>query len=96
MLSVPDGSAVVVTVATAPFNAPVPSFVAPLLNVTVPVGVPLAAVTVAVKVTDCPRVEGFADEDRVVVLVILFTFWLRVGDVLVAKFESPLYSALTE
>jgi hypothetical protein len=38
--------------------------VEPSLNVTVPVGVPApgaAAVTVAVKVTDCPIVEGFAE-----------------------------------
>ena len=42
-------------VATPPDSVPVPSVVAPSLNVTVPVGVPEAGVvtdTVAVKVTD--------------------------------------------
>ena len=73
-----------------PLNVAVPSVVEPFLNVTVPVGVPLATVTVAVKVTDCPRVEGFIEEAKVVVLAILFTFWFRFGEVLVAKFASPL------
>lgn len=86
----PDGRADVAKVAIPPLRAAVPSVVEPFLNVIVPVGVPLAAVTVAVKVTDCPTVEGFVEEAKVVVLAILFTFWLRFGEVLAAKFESPL------
>jgi hypothetical protein len=31
-------------------------------NVTVPVGMPMREVTVAVKVMDCPRSDGFGDE----------------------------------
>ena len=41
-----------------------PRVVAPSLKVTVPVGVPLAPVTVAVKVTDCPTVDGFEGRDE--------------------------------
>jgi len=80
----------VTKLAVPPLNISVPSVIEPFLNVIVPVGVPLAAVTVAVKVTDCPGFEGFSDEDRVVVLAILFTCSLRFGEVLVAKLVSPL------
>ena len=51
----PTASAEVVKVAVPPDTLPVPSVVAPSLNVTVPVGVPEAGdvtATVAVKVTD--------------------------------------------
>jgi hypothetical protein len=41
--------------------------VAPSRNCTVPVGVPLAPDTVAVKVTDWPLVDGFAEEVRATV-----------------------------
>ena len=44
-------------------SAPVPSVVEPSLNVTFPVGVPAAVeVTAAVRVTDCPIVDGFSEE----------------------------------
>ena len=47
-------------VATPPaLRVPVPIVVAPSRKVTVPVGVPPGPVTVAVKVTDWPKVEGF-------------------------------------
>ena len=59
----------VVYVAVPLLNVPVPSVVVPSLNVTVPVGVPPLLVTVAVKVTDWPKVEGFVPEDRAVVVV---------------------------
>ena len=58
-------------VATPPLSVPVPRVAPPSLNVTLPVGVPLpgaAAVTVAVKVTDWPKTEGFADDVTAVVL----------------------------
>jgi len=59
------------------------------------VGVPapgVTAVTVAVKVTDCPNVLGFCDEiTPVVVLVLLTTCGLPVSDpVLGEKISSPL------
>jgi hypothetical protein len=86
----PNGSVDVLKLATPPLNVAVPNTVVPFMNLTVPVGMPTAAATVAVKVTDCPCFEGFNDEVRVVVLAILLTFWLRFGEVLVAKFVSPL------
>lgn len=46
-------------VAVLPVRATVPSGMFPFWNVTVPVGVPLEEVTVAVKVTDWPKLEGF-------------------------------------
>ena len=42
--------------------------VAPSVNVTVPAGTPPPEVTVAVKVTDCPGVDGFGDEVSAVVV----------------------------
>jgi hypothetical protein len=49
-------------------KVPLPIVAAPSLSVTVPVGVPEVAVTVAVNVTDCPVAEGFTDEITVVVV----------------------------
>jgi hypothetical protein len=41
------------------------------MNVTVPLTTPLVAgVTVAVKVTDCPAVEGLSEETRAVLVVV--------------------------
>jgi hypothetical protein len=71
-----------------PFKLPLPITVAPSLNVTVPVGVP-APVTVAVNVTDVPKADGLTEEDRVVVLALAFTVWVRVGEVLPIKLTSP-------
>lgn len=42
--------------------------VVPSLNVTVPVGVPLLPLTVAVNVTDCPVFDGFVPDATTVVL----------------------------
>jgi hypothetical protein len=57
--------------------------------------VPLnCGVTFAVKVTDCPKFDGFCEEVKVVVVVALLTTWLTVFDVLPVKFESPPYTAL--
>jgi hypothetical protein len=47
----PDGSVDVPKLAMPTLRVAVPNTVVPFLNVTVPVGVPLAAVTVAVKIT---------------------------------------------
>jgi hypothetical protein len=52
-----------------PSKVAVPRLVAPSKNSTVPVGVPVLELTVAVNVTDCPKTEGFADEARLVLLV---------------------------
>ena len=66
------------------FNVPVPSVVVPSLKVTVPVGVPVPELgaTVAVKVTDCPTVEGFTDEVTVVVVDARLTTWDSAAEVL--------------
>jgi hypothetical protein len=72
---VPTARAVVAKVAlpaeTATFDANV---VAPSVKVTVPVGVPPVEVMVAVKVTDDPDADGFADELNAV-LVAPWTDW---------------------
>jgi hypothetical protein len=75
----------------------VASAVAPSLNVTVPLGVPLPdpdALTVAVNTTACPYTDGFTDEATTVVLPDLFTTWLNPDDVLVLKLPSPPYTAV--
>ena len=59
----------------------VPSWVDPSLNVTVPVAV--GSETVAVKVADCPKVEGLLLEARRVVEGALFTEYERGPEVLV-------------
>ena len=65
----PAVNAEVVSVAwPEPFRVPVPRVVAPSLNVTVPVGVEADPVTVAVKVTDWPKTDGFSEEPTAVEL----------------------------
>jgi hypothetical protein len=56
------------------------SVVDPSLNVTLPVGMPKAAVTLAVKVTNCPKTDGLTDEVTVV-------------DVLSLRFKAKLAGA---
>jgi hypothetical protein len=68
----------------------------PSLNVTVPVGVVVGDVTVAVKVTVCPLNEGFSDDFTVVALVACLTVCRRAAEVLFAVSESPLYVAVME
>ena len=68
MALLPTGNVVVVNVATPPLRVPVPITVLPFMKFTVPVGVYLGAVTVAVKVTDCPDVDGLTEEVTVVVV----------------------------
>jgi hypothetical protein len=50
---------VVLNVALPLLSVPEPSVIVPFLKVTLPVGVPPTEVTVAVKVTAAPNVEGF-------------------------------------
>ncbi len=86
MGSLPVGREDVVAVATPPASVDVPIVVAPLVNVTVPV-TPVGSV--AVNVTDCPGVEGLAEETSVTAGVVLATTWVR-GAVAVLLLESPL------
>jgi hypothetical protein len=85
-----------VNVARPPLREAIPSTVVPSLKVTVPLGVPMAgatADTVAVSVTGWPTMEGFADDARVIVVVLVeagLTVWVKGADVLVMKFASPL------
>jgi hypothetical protein len=57
-------------------RVPVPRVTVPSRNVTVPDGLPApgaTAVTVAVKVTDCPKTEGLAEDVRLVLVLALLT-----------------------
>src|ERR1043165_10274794 len=75
------------------------SKMAPSLNVTVPVGVPEpgeTAVTVAVKVTDWPKTEGFCEEAKATALVALLTVCVKVAEMFVLKLPSPLYATVIE
>ena len=89
---VPEESADVVNVAwELAFNVPVPRAAMPSINVTVPPAVPVPlGVTVAEKVTDCPATDGFLDDATEVLVATLLTVWLKVPDMLPAKFPSPL------
>jgi len=63
------------------------------MNVAVPVGVPLpgeTGLTVAVNVTAWPATEGLAEETTLVVVLDCFTVCVKVDEVLVVKFVSPL------
>jgi len=69
-----------------------PSESEPSKNSTVPAAVPApgeTAATVAVKVTDCPKSEGFTEDINAVVVLALFTTWLTTELVLVTKLELP-------
>ncbi len=70
-----------------------------MVNVTLPVGVPVPEVgaTVAVNVTWSPKVDGFSDETTVVMVETKgLTVWSgESAPVLWLKVESPLYVALT-
>ena len=89
----PTASALVVNVAwPEPSRMPVPRVLDPSLKVTVPVGVPapgLFAVTVAVKVTDCPDTDGLAEELTDVAVLAFFTVWVSALEVLPVKVASP-------
>ena len=72
-----------------------PKVVAPSLKLTAPVGVPApgeTALTVTVKVTDCPKTDGFAEELTVLLVLEGLTVWLKAEAVLslALKFVSPL------
>jgi hypothetical protein len=83
-----------VNLALPPVSVAVPRVVFPSLKVTVPV--PPEGVTVAVNVTDCPKVVGLADEVIAVVVVATSTTWTTAGEVLAEKLLSPSYAAVIE
>src|SRR3989441_2175860 len=75
-----------------------PSTVAPSRKVPVPVGTPAVEVTVALRVTACPVVEGFGVEVRVVVVAAAagaFTTWVTTAEVLAANVALPPYAAVS-
>ena len=79
-------------VAEPELNVTEPREVEPSKNSTVPLAVPApgeVAATVAVKVIDCPKTEGFAEDVNVVVVLALLTTWLTAELVLVKKLELP-------
>ena len=89
----PTGSVEVVKVALPALSCAVPRTVFPTLKVTGPVGTTVGDVIFAVKVTAWPWVDGFGDELSVAVLVVCFTTWFRMVDVLARLDASPLYMA---
>jgi hypothetical protein len=95
MMFEPIGNFDVLYSATPETRLTVLSAVVPFRNWTDPVGVPAADVTVAVKVTDPPGLEGFGDEVSVVA-VVANTSCDKAGEVLPLKVESPLYVAVME
>jgi hypothetical protein len=70
-----------------PDRLPVPRTVAPSLNVTVPVAV--GALTVAVKITEAPKVDGLELDVTTVVVAAGFTVWVMGADVDATKFALP-------
>ena len=76
--------------AVLPESVPVPRSVAPSLNDTEPVGVPPLLVTVAVKVTEAPDIDGLGLAVRLVDVEAWFTVWVMAGDVDVEKVVLPL------
>jgi hypothetical protein len=59
IVNVPAGKLDTASIATPPLRAALPINLLPFLNVTVPVGVGPAELTVAVNVTVCPYIDGF-------------------------------------
>src|SRR5437868_8335652 len=99
MECVPTDSVLVVSFAwcVLVLMAAVPMIVLPFLKVTLPAGAPPnAPVTVAVKVTAVPCVEGFSDEAIFVVLAALFTVSLIAADLLPMKFGLATKTAVIE
>ena len=77
MLCDPTLRELTVSDATPPLRELVPSALAPSVKLTWPPGVPAPpalAITVAVNVTVCPKVLGFGESARLMVVALLFTF----------------------
>ena len=91
----PTASVDVLNVALPLLRIPVPMVVVPSLNVTDPVGVPVVdEFTVAVKITEFPRFEGFSEEVTLLDVAALFTVCVSIAEVLPLKFASPPYAAV--
>src|SRR3989454_2753522 len=76
----------------------VPSAVAPSLKVTVPVGTPAPDVTVELRVTVWPTIDGFGVEVKLVDVAAAagaLTTWFTVAEVLTANVALPLYVAVS-
>ena len=74
-------------------GAGLPALLPSTWNWTVPVGVPApgaVAEIVAVKVTDWPKTEGFADELTAVPVLAMFTVCVKSAEVLALKLLLPL------
>jgi hypothetical protein len=84
--------------AAPPLSVPEPIEVPPSKKVTVPVGVPpnCEGVTVAVKVTVLPKIDGFVSLVTAVSGFALVTVCVMVLDALEVKLASPRYSAVIE
>ena len=93
MVGDPTASADVVNAAFAePSNATVASVVAPSLNTTLPVGVPVPGATAdtdAVKVTGWPNTDGDPDDEMTLAVPIWLATSEMVFDVLPVKVASP-------
>jgi hypothetical protein len=80
-------------VAWPPLKVLVASGVPPSWKITLPVGVfppGATALTVAVRVTDCPNTDGLAEEATVLLLLAWLTTCVTVLEVLVLKLLSLL------
>lgn len=91
----PRGNVLVLRLALPPERVTVPNVVEPEVKITVPVGVVVGEVTVAVSVTDCPNVDGLREDVTVVDVTATLITWLK-GAELVADCVSPLYVAVIE
>ena len=90
MESAPSGNDVVASVAVPLLRLFVPREVEPSMKVTVPVAVPaVAGVTVAVRVRDCPTVDGFREEATSLVVAAASVTSETAADVLVMKSAFP-------
>lgn len=91
-ISVEMPKVVVLVLAVLGVRVPVPRRVAPSKKETVPEGVPriVGALTLTVKVTKLPKIEGLSEEVRLMRGVAWLTTWLRVEEVEVRKLVSLL------
>ena len=89
-----ESADVLIVAAPLTTGCPVPIGVPPSLNNTVPTGLPAVLVTCAVNVTDCPRLAGFFDDCRFVMVLACATVSASKGEVLPRELVSPEYVAV--
>src|SRR5713226_5708209 len=92
MVGVPAVRVELLKDATPLTRATVASVFMPFLKVTLPVGVPLEELTVAVNVTESPKFDGFKLETSAVEVGTPFTVCTSTAEVLAAWVASPLYT----